>query len=213
MRHLFSLRSICVALLPLLFVFVACDSGGSNGGETEVNNEFTLNVSPKTNGSESATAKASRDTTIDGFSFFYTGQNQAGEEAFVIYLSGNDSFSPQNVQDGLFGFLARNSAQPSPGQYNMVDLDQGFDSGNFIGLLYEDFGTDGFQDAPYYVPQGGTVDLSTSAEDEVSGTIDIPTAYKITINVESGTVDSTEVSLSGSFTAKSAEEFAPLQTP
>lgn len=211
MKRLLSLPLLCLALS---FGLTACDSGGSNDGETEIKNEFSLDVNPESSSARSVTAKALRDTTIDGFSFFYSGENRQGEEVFGIYLSGNESFSSQSAQDGLFGFLARNSSElPDTGEHDIVTLEQGFDSGDFISVLFEDLGTDGFQDAPFYVPQGGTVEFSTSTEDEVSGNVNIPTAYAITVNTSAGTLDTTEVSISGSFTAKSVDTFAPLTTP
>lgn len=209
MRQFCSLRSICLALLPFFFVFVACDSGGTNGGD--VNNEFSLNVTPSNEAPSSLLTKAGPDTTINGFSFFYDGQTSDGEEVFGIYLSGTESFSAQKAQTGLFGFLARNSSRPSPGPYDVVATNQGVESGSFIGVLYEDFGMDGFQDAPFYLPQNGTVTLDQSSTDEVAGSVDL-TAYEITLTTD-GTVDSTLVDISGNFTAKDVEEFAPLQTP
>ncbi|MFB6271795.1 MAG: hypothetical protein ABEL51_02760 [Salinibacter sp.] len=198
-----------VALVSVLFVLGACDSGGANGGD--VKNEFSLDITPSSSASGSFAAKAGRDTTINGFSFFYSGQNPNGKNVFGLYLSGNESFSPQSVQDGLYGFLARNSTRPSSGQYNLVGLKQGLDSGNFIGVLYEDFGR-AYQDAPFYVPRSGTVRLDTSSPDKVTGSIDL-TAYAITFNTAAGTVDSTLVDITGTFTAKNVEDFAPLQTP
>ena len=212
MTRLTSTRLLFLALLPFVLSLTACDSGGSNDEDPEINNEFSLDVSPKEGSSGSATAKSFRDTTITGFSFFYSGQNSDGEDTFGLYLNGNGSFD--NPQQGLFGFLARNSQRPDDGEYNLVKLKQGFDSGNFIGVLYEDFGGN-FRDAPFYIPQGGTVTLNTSAEGEVRGTVTIPTAYAITFDLTStpATVDTTEVSISGSFTAKNVENFVPLQTP
>ncbi len=210
MHYSIPLRVLCIALLSLFVGLTACDSGGSNGGS--VNNEFSLDVSPKGSSSGSSAAKALRDTTIEGFSFFYSGQNSDEEDAFGLYLSGNESFD--NPRQGLFGFFARNSQRPDAGSYDLVKPEQGFDSGNFIGVVYEDLG-DNFQDAPFYVPQGGTVDLSKSTGDEVSGTVNIPTAYAITYDLSTSppSVDTTEVSISGSFTAKNVENFVSLPTP
>lgn len=214
MKRLLSRRFLYLALFPLLFGLTACDSGGSDGNDAEVQNEFSLEVDSKSSTSGNVASKTRRDTTIDGFSFFYRGQNQRGDEIFGIYLSDNESFSSQNASNGLFGFLARNSSQlPNTEEHDIVKLEQGFDSGDFISVLYENLSTSGFQDAPFYIPQGGTVEFSTSTEDEVSGTIDIPTAYAITPNTSTGTLDTTEVSISGSFTAKSTDGFAPLTTP
>ena len=77
MNRRLSLRLFCFALLSV-FVLSACDSGGSNGGET-VNNEFSFDISP-TAASQSVVAKADPDTTLSGFSFFYSGTDSEGDE-------------------------------------------------------------------------------------------------------------------------------------
>jgi len=217
MRYSILLRVLCIAFLPLFVGLAACDSGGSNGGS--VDNEFSMDVSPKGSDSGSSAAKALRDTTIEGFSFFYAGQSSGGENVFGLYLSESESFD--TPQQGLFGFFVRNSQRPGAGSYNLVGPGQGlvgpgqgFDSGNFIGMVYEDFG-DSFRDTPFYVPQEGTVDLSESTGDKVSGTVDIPTAYAITYDLSTSppSADTTEVTITGSFTAKSVENFVSVPTP
>lgn len=218
MKRLFSLPVLCLAILPLLFGLTACDSGGSNGDDTEeINNEFSLDVTPKSSSSAGATAKVLRDTTIEGFSFFFSGQDSDGDDAFAIYFNDSGSFSGQNAQDGLFGFLARETLRPDVGTYNLDNPDVGVNSNSFVGVLYEDFGDDGFQDAPFYIPQGtnNSFTINTSTEDEVSGSVDIPDAYAITFDLSTTpfTVDTTEVSIKGSFTAKNVDDFAPFATP
>lgn len=215
MKRLLLLPLLCLALV---FGLTACDSGGSNGDDTEeTNNEFSLNVTPKSSTSESATAKALRDTTIEGFSFFFSGQDSDGDDAFAIYFNDSESFSNQNAQDGLFGFLARETLRPDEGTYDVDNPDVGLNSGSFVGVLYEDFGDDGFQDAPFYIPQGSnnSFTIDTSNEDEVSGSVDIPNAFAITFDLSTtpASVDTTEVSITGSFTAKNVDDFAAFATP
>jgi hypothetical protein len=214
MRRLLSLPLLCLALF---FGLTACDSGGSNGGDgNEVKNEFTLDVTPKSSSSGSTTAKALRDTTINGFSFFFSGQED-GNDAFAIYFNDSGSFS--NAQDGLYGFLARESlrADLGTGTFDLDNPEVGLNSSSFVGVLYEDFGDDGFRDAPFYVPQGNnnSFTINTSNEDEVSGSIDIPDAYALTFDLSgsSPSVDTTEVSISGSFTAKNVDNAAQFATP
>lgn len=206
-----SYRFILAVFLPVLFVISACDSGGSNGDETT--NEFSLTVT--TTNSSGAMAKAVSDTTIRGYSFFYAGQNpDTGEEVFSIYMSGNDSFSDQSAQDGLYGFLARQSSRPNAGEYDVVHLEQEIDSGNFIGVLFEDVGSSGSNNEPFYVPDGGTVTLTSSTSDRVEGRVDL-TAEAISFNFSGATasIDTTDVQISGEFSARNVEQFANLARP
>jgi len=214
MNRLVSLRLFALAVLTA-FLFSACDSGGSNGDGT-VNNEFSLDISP-TAKSKAVVASQNPDTTISGYSFFYSGTNPDGEEAFAIYFTGGNSFSPQSVQQGLFGFIGRNEVRSSTGTgtFSFAGPDQGFDSGNFIGILFEDYGTTNqFGTNPYYVPQSGEVTIDKSTSNEVKGSVDF-TAYKLQIDTTGATpvVDSTEVDITGSFAAKDVQQFAPLVTP
>lgn len=206
-KRLLSLFFLC--LVPALGL-TACDSGGSSGGE--INNEFSLDVTPK-GSSEGATAQALRDKTLEGFAFFYSGQKPNGEDAFGIYLSGSDSFD--SPQEGLFGFLgALNTTRLGTGEYSVIEPEQGLSSGSFGGVFYEDLGGD-FRNAPFHIPQEGTVELTTSNESEVSGTVTIPTAFSITYDLTATppTIDTTEVQITGSFTAESVDSFAEFSTP
>lgn len=190
------------ALLSLIFVLSACDSGGSN----DVSNNFTFEVISFGATPEVRTAKTPTDTTISGFSFFYSGENSEGEEVFGIYLSENESFSGQDVQQGLFGFVARNSERPSEGTYDLTRLGEGVASGDFIGALYTGFSETNFRGSPFYIPQRGSVTIDKSSSDEVVGSVNL-TATAVTSS------DSSRVNISGDFTAKSVENFVPLTTP
>lgn len=210
MTRFISYRLVLAIFLPILFVISACDSGGSNDEES---NEFSLQITTST--ASAVAPKAVSDTTIDGYSFFYSDQHpQTGEEVFSIYLSGNESFSEEGAQEGLFGFLARNTTRPSEGTYDLVDLDQGIESGDFVGVLFEDYGSDGYEDRPFYVPTSGTVTLSQSSSDRVEGSVDL-NAHAISFDFSSPTptVDTTEVDITGSFSARDVQKFANLATP
>lgn len=203
-RSLSPLSTLFVALLPLVLVLSACDSGGSN--DNAVNNEFTLTIEPQSN-SSSAAVEAQQEE-VNGFSFFYDGEDpNTGEQVFGIYLSNEESFSEQSASDELFGFFARDSGQPSSGTYSFTDDPSG-NTGDFGGVLYKDIGD--FQSAPFYVIDSGTLNLETSNDDEVAGSIQVSgTKFIIT----ESSIEQEPVSITGEFSAKNVETFAPLNTP
>lgn len=200
-----------IGLLPFFFVLSACDSGGSNGGET-VNNEFTLTIEPTSSNGSSASSKAWQEADpeeISGFTFFVDEENpETGEQVFGVYLSDEESFSEQSATDGLFGFLARSSGQPSTGSYSFTDDPSGIDEEDFSGVLYRDFSD--FQSAPFYVIESGTIDVETSSNDEFAGSIDASgTRYTVT----QSSVEQQPVSITGEFSAENVETFLSLETP
>ncbi|MFP4227653.1 MAG: hypothetical protein ACLFTE_02370, partial [Salinivenus sp.] len=91
----------------LLFALTGCDSGGSNG---ESDNKFSLDISPS--GQSSSSIEDIEEKTVDGFSFFADGEVN-GEQFFAIYLTGDNSLSEESTPEGLFGWIARDSGQPS----------------------------------------------------------------------------------------------------
>jgi hypothetical protein len=197
------LRLLGCALLPLV-LFVACDSGGSNG--VDLDNEFSFSITPVSS-SGSAVAKVS-EKDLNGYSFFVDANDvdDVDDEAFVVYFSGNENFSQQNATQGLFGFVARNSGQPGTGDFDITDgADGTASSSDFVGWLYEDLGDT--QNAPYYLIQNGTLSLSTSNDDEVTGQLS-GTATAYTFTSTGITTDTVEVS--GSFTAEDLNTYVPF---
>jgi len=191
-------------LLPLAVFVTGCDSGGS-GGES-IDNEFSMTITPTSSGSASAVPKGAQKD-LNGYSFFVDTDdlNNVDDQAFVIYFNGNDSFSESNATQGLFGFVGRESGQPGTGQFTITGGASGSPtSSEFIGWLYEDFSNT--QNTPYYLIQDGTLTLSTSNDDKVSGTIGgTATAYTIS---ETG-VTTEVVEVTGTFTAKNLDTFVP----
>lgn len=217
MNRLFSFRLLGLALVPLLLVFSACDSNGDD--EEVTNNEFTLDVT-STSSSSALSPKSARDTTLEGFSFFYDGQDpETGEEVFAIYLNGTDDFSQTSAQEGLWGFLARKSSRPSTGTYDVGALPHtdGLNEDEFLGLIYEqiDAQQGGMITAPFYFTESGTITLNESTDNRVSGTLDL-SAAAITVDVDTtgGTptiiTDTTDVAITGSFAAQNVENFASV---
>lgn len=210
------LRPVLLLPLAVLSVFLtlsACDL--SSVADEVIDNTFSLSISSTTNARSTLDASQSvRDKTIDGYSFFYDDTNpDTNEQVFVVYFTGGDSFGG-GTKSGLFGFLARNSDRPEAGQsYTVIQQDRELDRNNFLGALYEDFGSGDFQSAPYYLPTGGTVTINESNNDEVAGSVDME-AFKITVDTtQSPPVDSTRVQITGDFTARDVNEDQFLGLP
>lgn len=203
-RSLPTLSAFLVALLPLSLAVSACDSGGAN---ESVENEFALTIQPQS--SSSSVAVEAQQEEINGFSFFYDAENpETGEQAFGIYLSDAESFSKQEATNGLFGFVARNSGQPSTGEYSFADATADGEPDLFVGALYQDFTE--FQSAPFYVIESGTLTLETSSDDEVAGSIEASgTEFIFT----GSSVEQQPVTITGEFSAKSVDTFVPFNTP
>lgn len=202
-----SARPLFLALLPLLFVLSACDSGGTND-EPEINNEFSFTITPTSSNSSVAVPKRTQKD-LNGYSFFVdTGDIEGAEdEAFVIYFSGNDSFSESSATNGLFGFAGRNAGQPGTGSFPITDNpDDGHASSDFVAWLYED--VENTESSPYYFFQSGTLSLSTSNDDEVSGQLS-GTAIEYTVTSSGFTTDTVEVS--GSFAAEDLDTYVPFE--
>lgn len=204
MRYLPSFRFLLALLLPAFFVISACDSGGSN--EEEINHEFSLSITPASNAEAAAPKVSAKD--LNGYAFFVDTDDieEVEEQAFVVYFSSNESLSQQNATHGLFGFVARQSSQPGTGEYTITNGANGEPTASeFIGWLYEDLSST--QSSPFYLIQDGTLDLSTSNDNEVSGTISgTATAYTYT-NSE---LTHETVDVSGSFTAKNLDSYVPF---
>jgi len=201
-----SARPLLLALLPLLFVLSACDSGGTND-EPEIDNEFSFTITPTSSSSSVAVPKRTQKD-LNGYSFFVdTGDiEDVDDEAFVIYFSGNDSFSENSATNGLFGFAGRNAGQPGTGSFSITDNpEDGHASSDFIAWLYED--AENTRSAPYYFFQSGTLSLSTSNDDEVSGQLS-GTAIEYTVTSSGFTTDTVEVS--GSFAAEDLDTYVPF---
>lgn len=206
MTRSISARHLFLILLPFAFVLSACDSGGTNG-EPEINNEFSFTITPSSSSTSAAVPKRTQKD-LDGYSFFVDTDDIDGadDEAFVIYFSGNDSFSESSATSGLFGFAGRNSGQPGTGTFSITnDTGGGHSSSNFIAWLYED--VENTQSAPYYFFQSGTLSLSTSNDDEVSGQLS-GTAIEYTVTSSGFTTDTVDVS--GSFAAEDLDTYVPF---
>lgn len=203
MYHSFSLRSICIALLPLLFLFVACDSGGSSG-EDDIDNQFTFTIEP----ASSSGTTVEQQQEVSGFSFFVEAEDsEMEEEVFAVYLDDGESFSAESASQGLFGWIALDASQPGTGEYNF-NSDGQVTANEFGAVLWEDVQNP--QVAPFYVVEGGTLTISESSDDKVAGSIDA-TGTKVTITTSGSSEE--PVTITGSFTAEDIETFVELSNP
>lgn len=198
------LKTLLKSTVTLLFVSAlvlslsACDSGGSNEEES-INNRFSLTVTE--NGGGAAAKQATE--TLEGFSFFATGTDQeTGEQGFAVYMSDDENFSQQNATSGLFGLAVRLSGLPGTGSYSVTEDGSVLEGGSdFALVLYKDFGS---QSGTVYIANGGTIELTTSNNDRVEGTIDVQ-AEGFTFSGTTG--ETVSATITGSFTAKNVSTF------
>lgn len=216
MNRLFSFRLLGLALVPLLLVFSACDSGGDE--EQDTSNEFELEVS-STSSSSALSPKSDPDTTLKGFSFFYSDTDpDTGEEVFAVYFNGDDEFSETSAQQGLYGFVVRKSSRPSTGSYQLASVRQvdGLDKQDFVGLIYEKIDAQdsetSFLSAPFHFFESGTLTLDESTDNRVSGSIDgTGTTFTIDTSGETPQYNETTVQITGSFSARNVENFVTVE--
>lgn len=212
MTHLPPVRFLLLAALPL-FLFSACDSGGSND-ETEIDNEFSFTVTPASSSSTEDIVSKNSSKDLSGFSFFVDTADleDVQEQSFMIYLSGDESSSQETLAQGLFGFIGRQSTQPDEGEYALADLQDSLSPTDFIGALYEDVqNISTAQGAPYYFVRSGTLDIQESNDDEVSGEVTaIATEYTIEGSGTDVQLTEATVEITGQFTAKRLDAYVPV---
>lgn len=197
-------------LLAVVFALtlVACDSGGDNQGD--VQNEFSFDITEVSPSSDAVAAtKERQETSLNGFSFFFEGTDPSSdEEVFLIYFTQNNELGSQSSSSGLFGFAVRNTLRPGTANYNFVSLESDPDlSADFGMMLFEsveNFGTGGGSAFSWYLSDGGTMQITTSADDRVEGTI---SADAMRVFFDGSTADTTRVTIGGEFTAKNADSF------
>lgn len=181
----------------------ACDSGGSNeDDDPSIDNRFSLTITEQ---SSSSAAKAVSET-IEGFSFFATGQDpETNEQGFGIYMSDDENFGESSAQQGLFGIAVRLSGRPPAGSYSLVDImddDAGLESGSAFGFML--FRSIDSQSGAVYFATGGTIELTASNDNRVEGTIE---ADAMGLDFSSDQSEPTPVTITGTFTARNAATF------
>lgn len=210
MRPSRSLRLLGYSLLPLLFLLVACDSGGTGDNEEAIDNRFRLEINEVSSSTDGqATVSSSKALAeLNGYSFFAEGSDpETGESGFGIYFNDSESFGEQSAQQGLFGVAARQGGQPSTGLFPVDTSETAISAGNaLVMLLFENVGDD--QGMSYYLGTGGTIDFETSTDQRISGTLDV-NALRIQLAYTDTSVvsDTTSVEITGEFTAKNGDTY------
>lgn len=191
----------------MTLTLVSCDSGGDteDTGPTFQNN-FSFEV---TDGSSSSTTANAEDrTTIEGFSFFYAGTDpDSGDQIFVVYFTQENEIGEESAQKDLFGFLVRERLRPGTGTYNLVSLDADPGAQDDMGMmLIQNIGEFGMEDGSYswYLGEAGTVEITRSSDDRVDATIQ---ADAKRVSFSQSTVDTTQVEITGQFSALGAESY------
>lgn len=138
--------------------------------------------------------------------------NGFGESGFGLYLSDEASFGEESAHQGLFGLAVRKGGRPSTGSHAINTSEEGIDLGSSMGMiLFEDVG-EIENGASYYVGTGGTVDVETSNDRRMSGTFEVEAMHvQFQFDSSTGEVsgDTTDVVITGEFTAKNADTFLP----
>lgn len=203
-------RLVFYAVLPLFVFLVACDSGGDN--EEEIDNHFELEITEASAEAEGqATPKTERD--LSGFSFFAEGTDpETGESAFGLYFNDSESIDEQSAQQGLFGIAVRQGGRPSTGSYSVDFSEEDFGLGSSLGLVLFENVEDIQNGASYYFGTSGTINFNTSSDREVGGSINVE-AMRIQMQFDESnnefSSDTTDVLITGEFTARNAETFLP----
>lgn len=193
---------------------VACDSGGDNNSTSDVQNEFSFDVTEVSESDDASATGRKAQTTLDGFSFFYEGSApDSDEEIFVVYFTQENALNDASSSEGLFGFMARESLRPGSGAYALVPFESGGDGreiqSDFGMILFDNVGNFGSEGGSlsWYLVDAGSVTLTTSSNDRVEGTIN---AEALNLTVEGQVSDSTRVTIEGTFTARNGESFVGL---
>ncbi len=206
--QLHAAASVIFAVLVGL-VLVGCDSGGSNSTASTFQNEFSFDIAAVPTTDALATAPgATVGATLDGFSFFFEGADpETGEDVFVLYFTQENELSTASSSQELFGFAIREGLRPGAGVYDFVSIDADLSPENDFGMILiestGDVGTGGGS-LSWYIAETGTIELATSADDQVGGTV---SAEALKVTFDGAATDTTQVTIDGTFAAKNAESF------
>lgn len=207
LNRVFQTFWVSLAAGALLFTLAACDSGGTNS-EEPLANEFSFSVTEMTSSSTSLVAKQQATTTLDGFSFFFEGEDpESSDKLFVIYFTQENDLSAESSNQGLFGFAVRHGQRPGIGTANFVSLaSQSEPTDDFGMMLFESVGSVGAEGGSFrwYLSDGGTLEVNTSNDDRVEGTIN---AEAMRVSIDGSVSDTTRVTIDGTFAARSADSF------
>lgn len=165
--------------LLLALTFTACDSdengdGNGNGGGGDV-------------GNVSVTLSGGVDGSFSGNAFFVI-----DEDDEVDFAIGLFSGAITNPNAGEIVVLGRDGDRPGPGTYT---IDAEASEANFFGAYVENLGN--FASATLVSAQSGTLEITSSSSDEVSGTFSFTGQAFTGSGTQLG-----ETTVSGQFTAE-----------
>ncbi|HHP7239073.1 hypothetical protein [Longibacter sp.] len=148
-------RTLALALcVSLLFAFTACDSGGSGDDGSTVEPSYTLDATGD-----------SVDASFSGSARWSSGSTDASAEAMAVSFSSDDRTDQ--------GLLIRGAARPSTGTYSVQSIDGTSD--NLTATSdFSFYYVDGQSDTSVqYLSTGGTITITASSDDRLSGTFDV----------------------------------------
>lgn len=202
--HFYHPPAFLVIIVACLFSLALSSCGSTDtNNETDIDNRFSIEILPS---SENGTSVIVRET-LEGFSFFATGQDpETGEQGFGIYLNNSEDFTVNSSQNGLFGYLAKQSGQPGTGTFELADInndDTGFDTGEeFAFVIIRNSGSQ--QQSSFIIGESGSVNITRSDSERVEGSI---SATGVEMIIGSDGVTETPVTITGEFTASGVDLF------
>lgn len=210
-----------ITLGTLLLLLPACDSGGASEEEEDVNNQFSLTISPLNSSTAPlATPKQTHSDSLQGWSFFYDSEGRHSDtsptgDLFLIYFNNTEAFQDgEAVKEGLFGVATLYDNRPPTGSHPIGDAgDEAVNEGDaFTFFISENFDAVQNQTFPFtlYRVHDGTLELSHSTDHKLKGTFETQ-AQAITLD-STGTITRDTVSVSGPFTAEDVETYVNTST-
>lgn len=202
--HFYHPSASLVLIVACLFSLALSSCGSTDSDdEPDIDNRFSLEITPS---GENSAAIVVRET-LEGFSFFATGEDpETGQQGFGIYLNNSDEISANSSQNGLFGYLAKQSGQPGTGTFELADInndDTDFDSGEkFAFVIIRNSGSQ--QQSSFIIGESGSVNITRSNSEIVEGTI---SATGVEMIISSDEFTETPVAITGEFTASSVDLF------
>jgi hypothetical protein len=184
--------------LVLLFSFAACDSAEDDGPGNVDNGEFSADFGGDLDGS------------FGGNAFFSVVENPdiPGERGFLLFLTDAE-LTGADAQYGEYIFFARLGDRPGEGSYALADITDDTDvdtEGMTYGIYYN---LTGQTAAAFLGSESGSLNITSSSEDQVSGSFNFEAA-----GFDSSTGQPITGTLSGSFEARNANSnLVPFFTP
>lgn len=194
MTRFLPFNGLLLLAAALILSLSACDSGGSNEEEPDVE-EGRVEIS--INGDASG--------TFDGYAYFFdVVDDSTGESAFGLILNNTNSAN----QSGQYIWIARESSRPGTGQYDFAAIDEensDLRPDQFIAVALSVVNDDSAMGSIYF-SNGGTLTLTSSSDDKVAGSFIIE-AVSFRYNSESEELEEVDITLEGAFDANPTNSY------